>query len=234
MKFRPKIAAATFAACTALAAPGAYAQGIPVIDIANLVQTILQVLNDYTDASNQIEQLTQLEDQLKSLNGARNLGKILNDPALSNYIPADAYARINDITISGYSALGGTAKALRDGQMVYNCLDRTGTARTTCQAALAQPYEQKGLLQDAMKTASGRLQQIQSLMDQINATGDQKAIQEIQARIGAENAMLAHEASRVQMLQGMADSEERIARARDRERQSEMLTRSGRIADYLH
>jgi type IV secretion system protein VirB5 len=39
--------------------------------------------------------------------------------------------------------------------------------------------------------------------------------------------------SQVQMLQGIADSEERIARSRDRERQYEMLNRSGKIADYL-
>jgi type IV secretion system protein VirB5 len=45
--------------------------------------------------------------------------------------------------------------------------------------------------------------------------------------------MLAHEMSQVQMLTGMADSEERIARARDRERQAEMLNRTGKISDYL-
>ena len=84
-----------------------------------------------------------------------------------------------------------------------------------------------------MRAASGRLAQINSLMGQINATGDQKAVLEIQARIGAENAMLAHEMSQVQMLVGMADSEERIARSRDRERQYEMLTRTGKISDYL-
>ena len=32
---------------------------------------------------------------------------------------------------------------------------------------------------------------------------------------------------------GMADSQERIARSRDRERQYEMLTRTGKISDYL-
>ena len=117
--------------------------------------------------------------------------------------------------------------------MVYNCMDLAGAERTRCQAALAAPYQQKGLLQDAMKSAAGRLAQIQSLMDQINATTDQKAVQEIQARIGAENALLAHEATQIQMLQGMADSEERIARSRDRERQYQMLGRTGRIADYL-
>ncbi len=105
--------------------------------------------------------------------------------------------------------------------------------RTVCQASLAQPYQQKGLLQDAMKAASGRLEQIKALMGQIDGTTDQKAVLEVQARIGAENAMLAHEMSQVQMLVGMADSEERIARSRDRERQIEMLNRTGKISDFL-
>ena len=84
-----------------------------------------------------------------------------------------------------------------------------------------------------MRSATGRLAQIQGLMDQIDATTDQKSILEIQARVGAENALLAHEVSQIQMLQGLADSDERIARSRDRERQYEMLGRTGRVADYL-
>jgi type IV secretion system protein VirB5 len=158
---------------------------------------------------------------------------VFNNPLLRNYVPAEAYTYVNAINTSGYAALNATAKALRDVDMVYNCLDRIGSARTACQASLAQPYQHKGLLQDAMKAASGRLSQIQSLMGQINATTDQKAVQEVQARIGAENALLAHEMSQVQMLQSMADSDERIARSRERERQYEMLTRTGKVADYL-
>jgi type IV secretion system protein VirB5 len=145
----------------------------------------------------------------------------------------EAYTYINAVDTSGYSGLNATAKSLRDAGMVYNCMDLAGAARTECQASLAQPYQQKGLLQDAMKSAAGRLTQINSLMDQINATTDQKAVQEIQARIGAENALLAHEVSQVQMLQGMADSEERIARSRERERQYQMLGRTGKVSDYL-
>src|SRR5689334_25138305 len=107
--------------------------------------------------------------------------------------------------------------------MVYNCLDLAGAQSTDYQASLAQPYQQKGLLQDAMRSASGRLSQITMLMSRINSTSDQKAALEIQARIGAENAMLSHELSQIQMLQGMADAEERIARSRDRERQYQMV-----------
>jgi type IV secretion system protein VirB5 len=230
MKIRHKIAAAALAACGTV---NVHAQGIPVIDIANLIQTLLQVLNDVTEIENQVQQITQLGDQLGSMNGIRNLGDVFNNPLLRNYVPAEAYTVLNAVNTGGYSGLNGTARALRDAGMVYNCMDLVGPARTSCQANLAQPYQHKGVLQDAMKSAAGRLSQIQSLMNQINATTDQKAIGELQARIGAENAQLTHEATQIQMLQAMADSEERIARSRDRERQYEMLGRTGRIADFL-
>ncbi|NCT81647.1 MAG: type VI secretion protein [Comamonadaceae bacterium] len=230
MRSRLKIAAAA----AILATSGATrASGIPVIDVANLVQTVQQVMNDITEINNQVQQITQLRAQLDSINGVRNLGKVFHNPALTNYVPAEAYTFLNGVNATGYSGLNATAKALRDANMLYNCMDRNGADRVTCQAALAQPYQHKGLLQDAMKAASGRLSQIQALMGQINATNDQKSVQEIQARIGAENALLAHEVSQVQMLQGMADSEERIARARDRERQYQMLVRTGKVSDYL-
>ena len=236
MKTRFRLASIAFAVAvplTTLNTPS-QAQGIPVIDIANLIQTITQVLNDITKIANQVEQIEALQQQLSSINGMRNLGNVFDSSALKNYVPANAYTTVNAIDTSGYGGLTATSKTLRDAQMLYNCLDRAGSARTECQASLAQPYQQKGLLQDAMKAASGRLDQIKSLMTQINGTSDQKAVLEIQARIGAENAMLAHEMSQVQMLVGMADSEERIARSRDRERQSEMLNRTGKISDYLH
>ena len=217
----------------ALGAACTRAQGIPVIDAANLVQTIQQVVNDITAIGNQVQQITQLQSQLNSINGVRNLGNVFNDPSLRNYVPAEAYTYLNAINTSGYGGLNPTAKTLRDAGMVYNCLDRTGAARTACQSSLAQPYQQKGLLQDAMKAAGGRLSQINALMGQINSTTDQKAVQEIQARISAENALLAHEVSQVQMLQGMADSEERIARSRERERQYQMLGRAGKVVDHL-
>ena len=217
----------------ALAMSNVRAQGIPVIDVANLVQSVEQVLDDATAIENQVQQIRQLQNQLQSINGLRNLGQVFNNPLLRNYVPSEAYTFVNAVDTGGYSGLRGTAKALRDAGMIYNCMDRAGDARTSCQATLAQPYQQKGLLQDAMTSAAGRLAQINALMDQINGTPDQKSVQEIQARIGAENALLAHEMTQIQMLQGMADSEERIARSQDRERQNQMLDRTGKVSDYL-
>jgi type IV secretion system protein VirB5 len=224
---------AAIALSVALAAQASHAAGIPVIDIANLIQSIQQVLNDMTKIENQMAQIRQLDAQVASINGTRGLGTAFDSAALRNYVPANAFTTVNAIDASGYAGLTATARTLRDSGMVYNCLDRAGAARTICQASLAQPYQEKALLQDAMRAASGRLAQIGSLMGQINATSDQKGVLEIQARIGAENALLAHELSQVHMLIGMAESDERIARARDRERQNEMLTRTGKIADFL-
>lgn len=233
MNLRLHLVAAVFVLASVFAPDRARAQGIPVIDAANLIQTIQQVMNDITAINNQVQQIVQMQEQLRSISGVRNLGDVFNNPQLQNYVPAEAFTLIDAVNTSGYSGLNGTAKALRDRHMVYNCLDRSGDDQTRCQATLAQPYQQKGMLQDAMKSAAGRLTQIQSLMRQVDATVDQKAVLEIQARIGAENALLAHEMSQVQMLQGMSDSEERIARSRDRERQYQMLTRTGKVADYL-
>ncbi|GAA0739613.1 type IV secretion system protein [Ideonella azotifigens] len=233
MHTRLKVAAAACVIASTFGASHARAQGIPVIDAANLMQTVQQVLNDITEINNQVQQITQLQGQLDSINGMRNLGNVFNNPMLQNYVPAEAYTYVNAINSSGYAGLSATAKALRDDGMVYNCTDLSSDARTSCQASLAQPYQYKGMLQDAMKSAAGRLSQIQSLMGQINATTDQKAVQEIQARVGAENALLAHEMSQLQMVQGMADSEERIARSRERERQYQMLVRTGKVSDYL-
>lgn len=230
MHTRLNVAAAVL---IALGAGHARATGIPVIDVANLFQSVQQVINDITQINNQIQQIKRLQTQIESINGIRNLGDVFNNPLLKNYIPAEAFTYLNAVNTSGYSGLNATAKVLRDVSMIYNCMDLSGDARTSCQASLSQPYQQKGLLQDAMKTAAGRLTQIQSLMTQINATPDQKSVQEIQARIGAENALLAHEMTQVQMLQGMADSEERIARSRERERQYQMLGRTGKVADFL-
>jgi len=228
-----RLSACALATALVALSPASRAQGIPVIDVANLIQAVTQVMNDVTKIENQIQQIQALRDQLAGMSGARGLGDVFDSVALKNYVPSSAYTFMDAVESSGYAGLTPTARTLRDAQMLYNCLDRLGAARIECQAALAQPYQQKGLLQDAMKAASGRLDQIKALMTQVNGTSDQKAVLEIQARIGAENAMLAHEMSQVQMLIGMADSEDRIARSRDRERQAEMLSRTGKISDYL-
>ena len=77
------------------------AQGIPVIDAANLVQTIQQVTNDLTKINNQVQQIAQLQSQLASMNGMRNLGNVNDNPLLRNYVPAEVFHVVDAVRARG-------------------------------------------------------------------------------------------------------------------------------------
>lgn len=220
--------------CGAFGAP-AHA-GIPVIDVSNLMQSIMEVLNSVeqignqvSQIQNQVEQIERAEDTLNSMTGARNLGNILNNPALQNYLPPDSVATYRAL-IDGYSALNGAAKTLRDAEMIYNCLDKpAGATRNRCQATLARPYQQRAFMEQALQTSNGRIAQINALMQRINLTQDPKSIAELQARIEGENAMLLHEMARAQYTQGLYEADARAEENRQEELRMEALTRTGSV-----
>jgi type IV secretion system protein VirB5 len=58
-----------------LGCAGAQAQGIPVIDAANLVQAVQQVVHDITQINNQVQQILRLQQQLDSINGSATSGR---------------------------------------------------------------------------------------------------------------------------------------------------------------
>lgn len=232
-----KVSTATLAraalCASTLFSAGAANAGIPVIDVAGLVQAVQEVMQSVQQITNQVRQIQQLQAQYEAVTGTRNLGDVLNNPGLQNYIPANATQLLDNVQGSGYSGLTSSAKSLRDAQMTYNCLNRGGADRTQCQASLAMPYQEKAFMQDAMDASRGRIAQIQSLMQQINATPDQKAVSEIQARIEAENAMLQHQQTQINLARGLADAEARIAQSRAREGQLEQASRTGRLEDFV-
>jgi len=233
---------ARVAVCVSLALAGNAAHaGVPVIDIAAIAQAILEYTSSLTQIENQLtqiqslsQQLTQLQQQYQAVTGARNLGDILNNPQLQNYVPADAAQTMAGVQSGGYGSLTSTARSLRDASMTYNCADLDGAVRTNCQSQLAMPYQQKAFMQDALQKAGGRIAQIQSLMRQVSASQDPKAAQELQARIEAENALLQHEQTQISLARGMADAEYRIAESRAREAQMQQSSRTRRLAEFVN
>ena len=66
---------------------GNHAQAqIPVRDDASIAETIAKWKIQYDQMNSQIDQMKQ---QYESLTGSRNLGQILNDAALRDYLPND-------------------------------------------------------------------------------------------------------------------------------------------------
>ena len=209
-----------------------HAQGIPVLDTANLVSAIQRLQSSITQINNQYQQIRQLYDQLNAMSRARGLGDVLNNPALQNYIPRDAANLVQQIEQRGYGGLNGAARALRDAEMVYNCLDLDGAPRVRCQAALARPYQGKAFMDTALRSARDRSAQINALMQRAGATQDLKEAAELQARIAAENALLQHEVSQIQLVRGIAEADQRIAEAQSREAQLQQASRTRRLAEF--
>jgi type IV secretion system protein VirB5 len=208
--------------------------GIPVIDVAAILQAALEVTNGIAQIENQYRQLVGLSQQLESISNARSLGDVLNNPALQNYVPREAGTMVQSLESGGYGTLSGASKTLRDAQMTYNCLDVDDAGkRTHCQSTLAKPYQQKAFMEDALAKARDRAAQINSLMVRAGTTTDQKEIQEVTARIGAENALLQHEVSQIELMRGLAEADQRVADSRAHEAQLEQASRNRRLADFI-
>lgn len=222
MKYFRKVILSFGLAIGILGSTGAHA-GIPVIDGANLVQSIQQVIAWSNQYAQMVNQYSQLTNQLNSVTGIRNLGDILNNPLLQDVVPGDVATVYNTVKSGGFANLTTAAKTLRSAAMVYNCEDRTGDAKSVCEAALNLNAQTQALQESAMTLVNQRVAQIQSLQSQINATSDPKAIAELQARIQAENTQVGNDANRLAVMQAMAAAKQAAAEQAIKERGLRML-----------
>jgi type IV secretion system protein VirB5 len=234
---RSKLRSALAALATSALLMGASAParaGIPVIDVASIIQAMLDVLNGIAQVENQYQQIVGMGQQIESISKARSLGDVLNNPLLQNYVPRDAGNLVRSLETGGYRNLSGAARTLRDAQMTYNCGDMLDASkRTQCQTTLAKPYQQKAFMEEALDKARNRVAQINSLMRRAGATVDQKEIQEVTARITAESALLQHEVSQIELMRGLAEADQRVADSRAREGQLQQAARNRRLADFI-
>lgn len=204
-----------FALAAVLAFGSSAHAGIPVIDGANLAQSIQQVLawaQQYQQMAEQIQQaqqqLQQLESTYQSMTGSRGFGSLLSNPGLPQYLPDEWETVYQTAAGGGYSGISGTlSQILSDEQMSgtiaqreQQFLQRSREAAATDKATGLRAYD----------GAKARLSQIQSLMGQINSTSDPKAIAELQARIGAEQAAINNEATKLQMIGMLQQAEQRL------------------------
>jgi type IV secretion system protein VirB5 len=214
-------------AALAIASPlPVHAQGIPVFDAQNVAQAISAVA--------QLEQQVQQEIQIyQSMNGSRGFGALLSNPVLANSLPSNWTSVYTAIQKGGYSGLTGSAQALRSASEIYNCGDQSGIDQQVCQRALNKPFQDKAFGTQAFETELQELNQIQSLMQQIDITQDPKGIAELQARVQSESTAVGNEMTKLQLFRMLADTEDRLIA----EQQSELvLSRAGnttRLQDQM-
>jgi len=224
MKGRFKVAGAAVVWMT-LSSVG-HAQGIPVFDAQNVIQAIATVA--------QLEQQVQQEIQIyQSTIGTRGFGALLTNPVVANSLPSNWQSVYTAVQRGGYAGLTGSAQALRSASEIYNCADQTGVDQQVCQRALNKPFQDKAFGMQAYQTELQELNQIQSLMQQIDVTQDPKGVAELQARIQSESTTVGNEMTKLQLFRMLAETEDRLVA----EQQSELvLSRAGnttRLQDQM-
>ena len=205
---------------------GGHAQGIPVFDAQNVIQAIATVA--------QLEQQVQQEIQIyQSTVGTRGFGALLTNPVVANSLPTNWQSVYTAVQRGGFAGLTGSAQALRSASEIYNCADQVGIDQQVCQRALNKPFQDKAFGMQAYQTELQELNQIQSLMQQIDVTQDPKGVAELQARIQSESTTVGNEMTKLQLFRMLAETEDRLVA----EQQSELvLSRAGnttRLQDQM-
>lgn len=217
--------------------PSSKAGGIPVIDLSNLTQAIIdygqqysQIVNQVDQIRNQIQQIQQLaeqyEQQLKSyqsMTGSYGMSDLLNgtlEKELRDYIPGDweeIYQAANGGTLSGHqSEVSEAIKNTQEFGQAYSSndlfLDESSIIRDRFEFDVAQTYAGLGVSTTTFNNTTQRTKQIEQLVDQIDIAHDPKAAMDLQVRMQAETSFLVNEMVRQQSLANMI-----MARSQERE-----------------
>lgn len=156
----------------------------------NQAQTMAQWAKQYEQM---VTQITHLKSQVDAMTGPRGLGQILNNPELRGYLP-DQWASIYDQVRNGQlQGLSGKAAA------VYSAEGFDANATGGRKRELDVMAANKAITMQAYDATLARVNNINALMQQANATNDMKAATDLQNRMAAENAMIQNEQTRLNL-----------------------------------
>lgn len=220
MKITIMAAAVALSVGMALNAGTASAQAV-VFDPTNFAQNLQQVAHMLTQLQKLQQQIKTAQDQLQqqkqqyaAITGSRGMGTLQTDNN-RGYIP-----RSWQETLSGNGQIGAlagdikrSAGYLEDKNLTglndayRKALRRSGDQAATGMAANAAVFQEAG----------GRFQRLQTLMDRIETASDDKAVQDLSARIQVEQVMLQNEMIRAQSMNAMVLQQQQVEKERQRQ-----------------
>ena len=123
-----------------------YAQGIPVIDMANLEQALQNIAAWQRQLQAMQQQYEQQVAQFKALTGARGFGDVLSNPLLQKYLPLNWQQVYQGVRTGNMSDL---AAAARQQNLIYDCLAQQGQSQQLSRAQLGATYQERDIFQKA-------------------------------------------------------------------------------------
>lgn len=170
--------------------------------MVNQAQTMAQWAKQYEQM---VQQITHLKNQYDSMTGSRGLGQILNNPALRTYLP-DQWASIYDQVRHG-QLQGVSSRATS----IYSAEGFDPNATGGRKRQLDVLAANKAITMQAYDASLARVQNINALMQQADATGDVKAAADLQNRMAAENALIQNEQVRLNLAMQLQQAEMQLA-----------------------
>lgn len=172
------------------------------------VSAIQQLLQQYEVLEQQLttlrSQLTQAQQQYAALTGQRGMQQLLSGVD-RNYLP-ESWTDLTAV-MQGNSTTYGSLNASVQGLVAGNAVLSSQYLAGLSPAELSQLTTQRqlaalgqGITRTALDTTSARFSSLQQLINAIPTATDTKGALDLQARIAAEQAMLANEATKLEAL----------------------------------
>jgi type IV secretion system protein VirB5 len=187
--------------------------------IAQLVQQLQTMQQQLDTARNQLE---EQRTHYSAITGSRGMQLLLRG-VNRNYLPPDWAALVAAAqgAHAAYSALAAEVDAATRANAVLSAAQLAALSpaeRADIEAMRRTTAMMQGLARQALQATSNRFASIEQLLDAIANANDQKAVLDLQARIGVEAAMLANEQSKLEVLRQTAHAESEAQRQRLLER----------------
>jgi type IV secretion system protein VirB5 len=192
-----------------------------VIDVSAIGQLVQEVQELRQQVATARSQLTQAQSEYAAITGTRGM-QLLLAGTNRNYLPAN-WTQLSQVlagSSGSYPALASQVSALISANAVLTP-PQLAALTPTQQAQLTTARQVAALLQtlarSALANSSDRFASLQQLITAIGAAGDEKASLDLTARITAEQGMLQNEATKLQGLYQVAQSQEwaRVQRVRE-------------------
>jgi type IV secretion system protein VirB5 len=204
----------------AAGAPSAHAQ-FAVIDVSAIAQLVQQLSTMEQQLTTMQAHLRQAQQEYQSITGDRGMENLLSG-TVRNYLPPDwasLQAAVSQ-TSGAYPALSSAIQANMNANAVLTTQQLSGLSepeRAQVVAARQSTAMLQATTQQALATTSSRFASIQQLINAIAGAHDAKAALDLQARISAEQGMLANDQAKLQVLYQAAQAQQWALQQRSRE-----------------
>lgn len=200
----------TLALALLLAASSAAHAQIPVTDAASIALSKVSWAKQVADMVTQYKELQRHWEKMDAMEklqtGTRVLG-VNNVGGIGSQVP-------NDIS-KIYSGSYGNTASIMDAERMNKAGD-TQTQQLEERQFRAAAAE-RSLALNTYAGAIERLENINTLISKISNAQDPKAIQDLQARISAEEAIIQNEQTKLQMLSQLSSAEEKMIAEKKRQ-----------------